>query len=637
MTSSSSMRLGVQHGAGRPGWRIGRPFGARRSAVMRELNRWLMLTLVITSLAACSSPPPPAEPVALGDWPGVQRQVQALIDHEMRAAKVAGLSIVLVKDQQVLWQHGAGWADQAGGVAASADTLYRMGSITKLFTDSAAMQLVAQGKLDLDAPVQQVVPEFKLATRWPDAPTTVRQLMTHHAGLPREWLAGMWGTSVGDFRGVTAALAVESAETAPGQVFEYSNVGLTLLGVVVERAGGEPYEAQVQRRLLTPLGMDNASLVAAVPEGPRVARAYQAGALKQEPALRDVPAGGLVASVRDMARFVSMQFAQGRNSSGEVVLPQGQLAEMLSVQNKGVPLDSGFEVGLGWMFSSFGADTVHGGGPVAHHAGATFYHRAQLMMLPEQRLGVVVAANDAAGGPVVSRIAQRALALMLEAQTGRRQVPAAPGFVPATVQWTAAQRQACIGDYITPAGVVVIQADGDALTAQLDGRTLRLLEGADGRLGLRYRLGGILTISLGVLEQIGVQCTVLGGVKVLVAHLDGQTLRVGARLPAPPPLPASAQALTGSYEPVLAPGEAATMERVVVEAKQGALWATVTTVPALGHQSVGLPLHLVSDTEARLPGPLGDDGPVMRLRRGGQGQVIVRFAGADWVRVGVSP
>ena len=65
--------------------------------------------------------------------------------------------------------------------------------------------------------------------------------------------------------------------------------------------------------------------------------------------------------------------------------------------------------------------------------------------------------------------------------------------------------------------------------------------------------------------------------------------------------------------------------------------STTTTVPAFGHQSMSLPLHLVSDSEARLPGPLGDDGSVMRLRRGAQGQVIVRFAGADWVRVSNSP
>ncbi|MBK6853593.1 MAG: beta-lactamase family protein [Burkholderiales bacterium] len=596
------------------------------------------LALMVGLLAACSSPPPPAEPVALGDWPGVQRQLQVFIDHEMRAAKVTGLSIALVNDQQVLWQHGAGWADQAGGVAAGPDTLYRMGSITKLFSDSAAMQLVAQGQLDLDAPVQRVLPEFKLSNRWPDAPAiTVRQLMTHHAGLPRDRLGGMWGSSVGDFRDITGALADEAAEAPAGAVFDYSNVGLTLLGVVVERAGGEPFEAQVQRRLLTPLGMDGATLVTAVPDSPHMARAYQAGEAKQEPALRDVPAGGLVASVRDMARFVSMQFAQGRNAQGDVVLPQPQWAEMLTVQNKGVVLDAGFELGLGWMFTTFGADTVHGGGPVAHHAGATFYHRAQLMMLPEQRLGVVVAANDAAAGPVVSRIAQRALALMLEAQTGRRQVPAVPGFTPAAAPWTAAQRQACVGDYITPAGVVAIQAEGDALTAQLDGRTLRLLEGADGRIGLQYRLGGILTISLGVLEQIGVECTVLGGVDVLVAHLDGQTLRVGARLPPALPLPTTAQALTGTYEPVLAPGEAATIDRVVVQVRQGRLWATATTVPAFGHQSMSLPLHLVSDTEARFPGPLGDDGVVMRLRTGAPGALAVRFAGADWVRVAGPP
>ena len=109
----------------------------------------------------------------------------------MKKNSVTGLSIALVDDQRIVWAEGFGYADQEKKIPATADTLYRVGSISKLFTDTAAMQLVEQGKLDIDQPLKKYIPNFSIKSRYPDtAEITPRQLMTHHSGLPRDRLKG---------------------------------------------------------------------------------------------------------------------------------------------------------------------------------------------------------------------------------------------------------------------------------------------------------------------------------------------------------------------------------------------------------------------------------------------------------------
>lgn len=595
----------------------------------------------IIGLNGCMSTPPAAEPVAQGDFTSVTQQLTRFIAHEMDAQRVAGLSIALVDDQRVVWARGFGWADAAERRPAAADTLYRVGSVSKLFTDSAAMQLVAQGRLQLDAPIQQALPDWRIRSRWEAAPAgttiTPRQLMTHHSGLPRDVLGGMWGEPVGDFRTMLADIAsgrsTEEAVAPPGQAFGYSNVGLDLLGLAIERVSGQRFELQMQQALLDPLGMRDARFSAGPVDSPRMARGHMKSAAQAEPQLRDLPAGGLTASVSDVAKFISMQFANGRNAAGEEVLPAAQVAEMLRPQNADVVLDSGFGIGLGWMLATFGRDTVRGGGPVAHHAGATFYHRAQLMMLPAQRLGVIVAANDGAAGPVVNRVAARALALLLEAKTGQRQPPRVPGYQPAQRPWTDAERQACVGEYSTIAGVARIGLSGERLRAELGGRSFGLIEGADRWAGLRYRLGGWLPLSLAALEGIGVQCRSVAGQDgrhdVLVARFDGQELFAGDRLAPPAPVPAELAALVGRWVPELAPGEVPTLERVEVELDGNRLWARPTLAAAFGGSSqTRLPLQVLSPTQAQLLGPVAGTGPVITLRRV-EGEVRIVYSG--WV------
>lgn len=595
-------------------------------------------------LAACGNAPLPAEPVARGDTAAVQRQLARFIDHEMKANAVMGLSIALVDDQQVIWAHGAGWADAAAQRPAGPDTLYRMGSVSKLLTDTAAMQLVAQQRLVLDAPIQQALPSFRIRSRWGEAPITARQLMTHHSGLPRDMLGGMWvdlsSAPVADFRTMLLGLAAEHSAAPPGLSFAYSNLGVTVLGAAVEQLAGVPFEAHLQRAVLAPLGMASASFSAGPADHPQMARAYHQRALQQEPALRDLPAGGLNASVIDLAKFIAMQFASGRNQRGEVVLPPAQWAEMLRVQNAEVALDVGFGVGLGWMFSTLGSDSVHGGGPVAHHAGATFYFRSQLMMLPEQRLGVIVAANDGAAGPVVNRVAQRALALMLEAKTGQTQPARLPGFVPAAQPWADAALRACVGDYTTPAGGVSVRLQQGRLRARVGDQTLDLVEGEHGALGLRYKLGGLIPVPLGPLGDLAIACRQIAGHDVLVATLDGQDMLVGDRLspvtgpPGTDALAASFSAAIGRYAPELAPGERPTFDAVTLGITDGRFWIQPQLTAAFGGDaSLRFPVLPLSDDQALLPGPLADSGPIVTRVSSPDGLLRFRFAGATFRRL----
>jgi len=309
------------------------------------------------------------------------------------------------------------------------------------------------------------------------------------------------------------------------------------------------------------------------------------------------------------------QFSGGRNRDGAVVLPPAQQAAMLQRQYPGLPFDGDPHFGLGWVLTALGPDTQ---APVAYHGGATGYFRSQVMMLPEQKLGVVVLSNDGVAGEAVDNVARRALALLLEARSGVRQTPFEPGFVPAAQAWTEDQRQsaktACAGDYMTPFGAGSVKPKGSWLSAQFDGREFDLREGEGGRLGLRYRLFGLFTIDLGPLSETGFECTQADGRQVLFAVLKGQRMLLGEKL-AEPSLPPNVSRWVGRYRPRLLEGEVAMFdfeEGARAFQADGRLWAEFRMLPVFGGQKVRAVLQPISETALRVIGPLSDTGPVVQ-------------------------
>jgi serine beta-lactamase-like protein LACTB len=187
------------------------------------------------------------------------RRLESFIRREVADKGLPALSVALVDGQRIVWAKGFGYRDPKASAPATADTVYRVGSVSKLFTDLAVMQLVERGALDLDAPVTRYLPDFKPANRFGKA-ITLRQMMAHRSGLVREPPAGNYF----DDTAPSLARMVESLNKTelvyePGTKTKYSNAAIATVGFVLERTQKQPFARYLRRALLDPLGMKQSS------------------------------------------------------------------------------------------------------------------------------------------------------------------------------------------------------------------------------------------------------------------------------------------------------------------------------------------------------------------------------------------
>src|SRR5215469_6170151 len=274
-----------------------------------------VFVLIFLTLPGVSSRAEPAvEPAK--NYQFVAEHLTAFIEREVRAKKLPALSIALVDDQRIVWARGFGFADPQAKRPATAETVYRVGSVSKLFTDLAVMRLVERGALDLDAPVRKYLPDFK-----PNNPfgkeITLRQLMTHRSGLVRESPVGNYF----DPTGPSLARTVRSLNQTelvyePETRIKYSNAGIAAVGLVLEETQKQPFARYLSRTLLAPLGMKRSSF-APEPEitkdlAKSVMWTYQG---REFPAptfeLGMAPAGCMYSTVNDLARFLRVLFNDG--------------------------------------------------------------------------------------------------------------------------------------------------------------------------------------------------------------------------------------------------------------------------------------------------------------------------------------
>jgi len=562
------------------------------------MSRWTILLLTVC-IAGCSSAPTRPESVGRGDYTKVAEYVSALVRHEMKKQNVTGLSIALVDDQRVVWAEGYGYADKAGNVPASPDTVYRAGSIAKLFTATAAMQLGERGAMDIDRPLGDYLPGFSIRTRFADpAPVTPRSIMTHHSGLPSDYLKGMWTRDPEPFTRVADRLKDEYAANPPGAVFSYSNLGVTLLGDAIGKVAGRDFVSHVQEEILLPLGMSRSSFVPSVDRTPFAAKGYRKGTEAEEPPLRDVPSGGLNTSVLDLSRFARMVFAGGKAGDRRIIKPE-TLDEMMRPQNANVPLDLDVSVGLGWMLSGLGDIEIRNAGTVAHHAGATLLFHGQMIVLPERKQGVVVLANSDSAGRVVGKVATESLKLALEAKTGDRK-PEREKPEGGEGSLSKEELQRYEGWYVTPVGAVNVRTTSGGLRADVMNRTLRLLPLADGSLGLQYRLLGLFPIRIGELDGVGISRADVAGREILAVRMHGREFPVGERM-RPVPVPAPWSARTGEYEIVNLGEDAVLLETLRLRVENGFLFVDYS-IPLLFPGTMNFALAPVSDAEAVIRG-----------------------------------
>ncbi|MBW3533740.1 MAG: beta-lactamase family protein, partial [Gemmatimonadetes bacterium] len=225
----------------------------------------LLATLALTACAPGDTAPArgsaagAASVVAPGPWREVGERVAAFVEREMAAKDIPAMSVALVDGDEVVWARGFGYEDLTDSVAADAATVHRVGSVSKLFTDIAVMQLVEAGRVDLDAPASTYVPDVRPRNPY-DREPTLRQLMTHRSGFVREPPVGNYF----DHTAPSLAATVRSLnETAlvyePEARVKYSNAAVATVGYALETLSGRPFAEALETAVLDPLGMDDSA------------------------------------------------------------------------------------------------------------------------------------------------------------------------------------------------------------------------------------------------------------------------------------------------------------------------------------------------------------------------------------------
>ncbi|WP_315725643.1 serine hydrolase domain-containing protein [Sphingosinicella rhizophila] len=338
------------------------------------------------SLASTS--PTGASPLTAAD---LSTWLDGYMPYAIEAGDIAGAVVVVVKDGQVLLRRGYGYSDVSRRRPVDpANTLFRTGSISKAFTWISVMQQVERGKIDLDADINAYL-DFTV-TGLGGAPITMRHLMTHSAGF-EEALGDLFSLRTDRIAPDLRSYLVKYLPRrvfAPGTVAAYSNYGTTLAGYIVQRVSGEPYEAYVERHIFQPLGMVHSSFRQPLPSRlrPLMSQGYRLGSGEPRPfeMITAVPAGAHTGSGDDMARLMIALLNDGASSRGRILQP-ATVRQIYGTPHSLLPAP------VDRMLLGLYEENLNGH-HVVGHGGDTFLFHSEMMIFPDDGIGLFMAINS---------------------------------------------------------------------------------------------------------------------------------------------------------------------------------------------------------------------------------------------------
>jgi CubicO group peptidase (beta-lactamase class C family) len=375
----------------------------------------LSLAMSMSALAAqpagqAPTPPPktePALPLPAGDATAVavpvpasnerlnaadlEAWVDGFMPYALEQTDVAGSVVVVVKDGKVLFQKGYGYSDLATRKPVDpAQTLFRPGSVSKLFTWTAVMQLVEQGKLDLDKDINTYL-DFKIPP-YDGKPVTLRNVMTHTSGM-EEVIRGLIANNEKEIAPLDSTLKhwIPARIYEPGSTPAYSNYATALAGYIVQRVSGEPFETYVANHIFAPLKMQHSSFSQPLEKHlqPLVSKGYKtASDGKPQPYeyINLAPAGSLASTGADMGNFMIAHLNNGAFGDARI------LGEATARQMHETGQDS--IKPLNRMMLGFYETTVNGHRAIAHGGDTQWFH-SDLQLFPDDGIGIYVSTNSA--------------------------------------------------------------------------------------------------------------------------------------------------------------------------------------------------------------------------------------------------
>lgn len=426
------------------------------------------------------------------DYSATIEQITELIEQGMQENEVTGLSIALVDGQDVVWTRGFGYADKENGIEATTETIYEIGSISKTFTATAVMHAQDNGLLDIDSALTEYLPEFSILPPLGfepqlDNPITVRTMLTHHSGIPGNFLNGDLTL---EFRTDYDAwlldyLPGDYAFYPPNFIWDYSNSAFCLLADVVAAASGQSWEEYTDAMFET-MGMHQTSYYLHKPFlNENRARGYFNGEPLEHFYNSHVGAGSVLSNASEMSQHIKMILDHGQSEGGQVLRPE-TLDEMLTPQDSGIALDA-FKwrgQGLCWVL---GDPELEYAGRVCGHDGATIGFSSHLQILLDHQLGVVILTNSDQKNALgfIVEVGRETLQLALKDKAGIDPVePSGPAHSP-HVSWPQDKLEALAGVYVTGTGYDIINAMPGELEWTTDGGvSQRLVPLENGRLAL---------------------------------------------------------------------------------------------------------------------------------------------------------
>ncbi len=354
----------------------------------------LCLTATLVFFSATAVPQAPKDPAERAE---AFRLIDAWLESVQTFGRIPAISAGVVVGDDLIWSKGFGTIDAQHTVPATPQTIYSICSISKLFTSISLMQLYEQGKVGLDEPIAKYLPWAAIQPAPDSGPITLRGMLTHSSGLPRESDFPYWSGPDFPFptrEEIKAKIAAQFALYPAERFFQYSNLGLTLVGETVAAVSGQDYADYARTHVLEPIGLHDTRLLMPMNlYGKQLAVGY--GALKRD-GTRDVlkpfnargitPAAGYTSTVEDLGKFASWQFRLLRTNQGSI-LKAATLREMQRVQF----MDPDWKTsrGLGFAIEHQDDHTYVG------HAGDCPGYQTVLSMRNDDQTAVIMLDNSA--------------------------------------------------------------------------------------------------------------------------------------------------------------------------------------------------------------------------------------------------
>jgi len=447
----------------------------KRKKALRISALILLLLLAAAYLWSWSKAAPrKPDPITPGDYTYTMDYAEYRIHQLMKQHHLPSVAVALIDDQDVVWQEVYGWANVEKEIPATADTVYKLWSVSKVFTAIETMRLVEEGLVDLDAPITDYLPGFSIQSRFPGSePITIRSILAHHSGLPRNECHSLLSRPGDDEVLDEMVEALENCHMAfpVGSRYKYTNVGPDVLGAVIEELRGERFARYMEENLLARIGMENSAfLSSSIPVQKNVALGYEYYKGEYYPYeqadITSLPSGNLYSTLEDMSDFTKFVF-RGGDANGEQIIKPETLNLMFEDQytSRGDPQP----MGLGWKRAQVSGSELlgwHDGGP-GEGIGSL------VALLPERKLGVVLFANEISlEGSIAVPLAAEILELMLETKYG---LISPADETPKPVEVDRSTLEKYVGKYIAFGQVMDVILSGDQLEGKIQGMKFNLI------------------------------------------------------------------------------------------------------------------------------------------------------------------